>query len=65
MSEAKTPVPLAERVGRARQKSLAAGSRRIDVRLSREAAEALDRLAKQSGDSRTAVINRLILEALD
>lgn len=59
------PASTAERVKKLRQKSAKEGHKRMELWLRPESVEALERLAKQSGESRTAVINRLILETLD
>lgn len=51
------------RVGRARKRLAAEGGRRLDLRLSPEANAAAERLAASTGESLTALINRLLIEA--
>lgn len=54
-----------QRVERARRRFLEQGGRRLDLRLSREAGEALDRLTAETGESATALINRLLMESIN
>lgn len=54
-----------QRVGKARQRFISQGGRRLDLRLSPEAAQALDRLTAETGESATALINRLLIESID
>jgi len=57
------PKSSARRVQRHEEKLVAQGGRRMNLKLTPEANEALERLSAASGDSGTAVINRLIVEA--
>ncbi|MCO7246378.1 hypothetical protein [Halomonas sp. Mc5H-6] len=57
-----SPEPLTRRVKKSREKSKEEGAKRLDVWLTPEAARALDAEASRSGESKTAVINRLLMK---
>lgn len=54
------PEPLTNRVKKARAKAKAEGAMRLDVWLTPEAAKALATEVERTGESKTAVINRLL-----
>lgn len=60
MAAIKSPVPASERVRKSREKS---GQKRITLWLNPSVDAELSDLASASGESRTAVINRLITES--
>lgn len=55
----------AARVGRARQRLAAEGGRRMDLRLSPEANAAATRICSLTGESTTALINRLLIKTAE
>lgn len=62
MSEKKTePVPALQRVNKSRAKAKEKGAKLFPLWLTAETSEALEAEAARTGESKTAVINRLLL----